>query len=256
LPGRLSGKVAVVTGGGTGIGRSICRLFAAEGADVVVAGRRAEPIEAVAAEVSGLAVRTDVAREEEVRALIQTCSSRFGQIDVLVNNAGITGPISNADDLDVDRLDETLAVNVRGLLLCIKHAVPEMRRRHHGSIINMSSRLGLKGHPMRSAYVASKFAVIGITQSVAAEVGVYGIRVNALCPGAVSGELMDSVLERRAREEGRSPAEIAKSSYSDVAALRRWVTPEEVAESALFLASDASLAVTATHLVVDAGRMD
>jgi NAD(P)-dependent dehydrogenase (short-subunit alcohol dehydrogenase family) len=256
MPGRLADRVAIVTGGGTGIGRAICRTLAAEGARVVVAGRRREPIEAVAAEVSGLAVPVDVTREEEVRALIQACTSRFTHLDILVNNAGVTGPIANATDVDQERLDEALAVNVRGLLLCIKHAVPEMRRRHGGSIINMSSRLGLKGYPMRSVYVASKFAVIGITQSVAAEVGVYGIRVNALCPGAVSGELMDSVVARRAREEKRSPEEIVKASYTDVAALRRWVEPEEVAQAALFLASDASTAITGTHLVVDAGRTD
>jgi len=256
MPGRLADRVAIVTGGGTGIGRSICRLLAAEGARVVVAGRRRDPIEAVAAEVSGLACPADVTREEDVRGLVQACTSRFGHLDVLVNNAGVTGPIANAVDVDVAALDETLAVNVRGLLLCIKHAVPEMRRRHRGSIINMSSRLGLKGYPMRSAYTASKFAVIGITQSVAAEVGVYGIRVNALCPGAVSGELMDTVVARRAREENTTPEEVVKRAYTDVSALRRWVDPEEVAEAALFLASDASLAITGTHLVVDAGRTD
>jgi hypothetical protein len=252
----LARKVAIVTGGGTGIGRAICRSFAAAGAAVVVAGRRREPIDTVAAEVGGLAVAADVAREADVAALVQACTARYGGLDVLVNNAGVPGPIANASELDADDLDEALAINVRGLLLCIKHAVPEMRRRGGGSIINMSSRLGLKGYPMRSAYVATKFAVIGITQSVAAEVGVDAIRVNALCPGAVSGELMDRVVARRAREEGRSPEEIVKTAYTDVAALRRWVSPEEVAEAALFLASDASRAITATHVVVDAGRSD
>jgi NAD(P)-dependent dehydrogenase (short-subunit alcohol dehydrogenase family) len=256
MPGRLADRVAIVTGGGTGIGRSVCRTFAAEGARVVVAGRRREPIEEVAAEISGLAVPTDVTREADVRALVQACLSRFGSLDILVNNAGVTGPIANVTEVEAAHLDEALAVNIRGLLLCIKHAIPEMRRRRRGSIINMSSRLGLKGYPMRSVYAATKFAVIGITQSVAAEVGVHGIRVNALCPGAISGELMDSVVAQRAREEGRSPAEIVKASYTDVAALRRWVEPEEVAQAALFLASDASLAITATHLVVDAGRTD
>lgn len=246
----------MVTGGGTGIGRAICHAFAAEGAQVVVAGRRREPIEEVAAAISGLAVRADVGKELEVQALMRAAVDGFGGIDILVNNAGVTGPIANAADLDVDRLDETLAVNVRGVLLCIKHAVPEMRRRGGGSIVNMSSRYGLKGYPMRSAYAASKFAVIGITQSVAAEVGVHAIRVNAVCPGAVSGELMASVVARRAREEGRSSEEIVKTSYTDVAALRRWVSPEEVAQAALFLASDAAKAITGTHLVVDAGRQD
>jgi NAD(P)-dependent dehydrogenase (short-subunit alcohol dehydrogenase family) len=130
-----------------------------------------------------------------------------------------------------------------------------MRARGGGSIINISSLLGLRGYPMRSAYVASKFAVIGISESVAHEVGQYGIRVNALCPGAVRGELMEDVIARRARAEGRSPEEIVKSAYTDVAALRKWVEPEEVAQAALFLASDASSAITGEHVRVDAGRM-
>src|SRR5438034_5211176 len=146
--GRLATKVAIVTGGGTGIGRAICRLFAAEGAAVVVSGRRREPIEAVAAEVHGLAVAADVAREASVQALVRACTERYGGLDILVNNAGIPGPIANAAELDVESLDEALAINVRGLLLCIKHAVPEMRRRGGGSIVNMSSRLGLRGYPM------------------------------------------------------------------------------------------------------------
>jgi NAD(P)-dependent dehydrogenase (short-subunit alcohol dehydrogenase family) len=108
---------------------------------------------------------------------------------------------------------------------------------------------------MRSAYTASKFAVIGITQAVAHEVGQHGIRVNALCPGAVSGELMDRVIAARAKAEGRAPADIIKANYTDVAAMRKWVDPEEVAEAALFLASDASSAITAEHIKVDAGRM-
>ncbi len=254
--GVLAGRVAVVTGGGSGIGRAICRRFAVEGASVVVTGRRREPLERVAAEVSGLAVPGDVSREEDVQSLFRTCADRFGNLDVLVNNAGVPGPIANVTHLDATALDETLAINVRGLLLCTKYAVPLMRGRGGGSIINMSSRYGLKGYPMRSAYVATKFAVIGITQCVAVEEGVHGIRVNALCPGAVSGELMDEVVARRAREEGRSPEEIVRSAYTDVAALRRWVEPAEVASAALFLASDASRAITGVHLVVDAGRTD
>ena len=253
MAGVLDGKVAVVTGGGTGIGEAIARAFAAEGCRVVVSGRRAENIERVAGDIAGLAVAADVSKEDDVAALFRSCDAAHGRLDVLVNNAGVTGPVANADEMDMAAWDETMAINVRGVILCIKHGLPLMKRQG-GSIINMSSRLGLKGYPMRSPYVASKFAVIGITQSVSFEVGVHGIRVNALCPGAVKGALMDRVIAARAETEGRPAEQIAKESYTDVAALRKWVEPEDVAQAALFLASDAAGAITGESILVDCGR--
>jgi NAD(P)-dependent dehydrogenase (short-subunit alcohol dehydrogenase family) len=129
-----------------------------------------------------------------------------------------------------------------------------MTAQKRGSIVNMSSRMGLYGYPMRTAYCATKFALIGITEAVAREVGPHGVRVNALCPGAVSGELMDRVIARRAKAENRAPEAIIKEAYTDTAALRRWVDPREVAQAALFLASDASAAITGDRIKVDAGR--
>jgi NAD(P)-dependent dehydrogenase (short-subunit alcohol dehydrogenase family) len=253
---RLAGKVAVVTGAGTGIGKAIALKFAAEGARLVLAGRRRAPLDEVAGATGGLAVPTTVEDEASVAALFATCVARLGPPDVVVNNAGVTGPVAAVADLELAAFDETMAINVRGVILCLKHAIRAMRAGGKGgAIVNMSSLMGLKGYPMRSAYTASKFAVIGITQAVAHEVGPHGIRVNALCPGAVSGELMDRVIAARAKAEGRDPAEIVKASYTDVAAMRKWVDPEEVAEAALFLASDASSAITAEHIKVDAGRM-
>jgi NAD(P)-dependent dehydrogenase (short-subunit alcohol dehydrogenase family) len=253
--GVLRGKVAVVTGGGTGIGRAIAAAFASEGAAVIVAGRTATTLERVAAETGARAVPADVANERDVVRLFDHCAAHFGRLDVLVNNAGVTGPISTAETMPLEQWDETFAINVRGVLLCIKHALPLMPRIGGGSIINLSSLTGLRGYPMRSAYAATKFAVIGITESVAQEVGPRGIRVNALCPGAVHGELMERVVARRAEVEGRDPAEIMKTSYTDVAALRKWVEPEEVARAAVFLASDASSGITGERIRVDAGRL-
>jgi hypothetical protein len=246
--------VAVVTGGGAGIGRATATRFVAEGARVIVADR-SEAVDEVAARLDAVAVRADVSVEAEVRRLFATCDERFGRLDILMNNAGVTGPVSNAADMDMAAWDETMGTNVRGVLLCIKYAVPLMIKSGGGSIINMSSLMGLKGYPMRSPYAASKFAVIGITESVAHEVGVHGIRVNALCPGAVSGDLMDRVIARRVAAEGRSREEIIKTAYTDVAALRKWVDPEEVAAVAAFLASDDASAVTGDRIKVDAGRM-
>jgi NAD(P)-dependent dehydrogenase (short-subunit alcohol dehydrogenase family) len=252
--GRLEGKVAVVTGGGTGLGRAIALLFAAEGCALVLAGR-SDAIEPVAAATQALAVRADVSREADVVRIFERCADRYGRLDVLVNNAGVTGPMATAAEMPMDEWDETMAINVRGVLLCTKYAIPLMRRTDGGSIVNISSLTGLRGYPARSAYAASKFAVIGITESVAQEVGPFGIRVNALCPGAVRGELMDRVVARRVALEGRTAREIIKTAYEDVAALRKFVEPEEVAKAALFLATDGASAITGERIKVDAGRL-
>jgi NAD(P)-dependent dehydrogenase (short-subunit alcohol dehydrogenase family) len=252
--GRLQGKVVVVTGGGTGIGEAIARLFAREGCRVVVSGRRQEVIARVAADIGGTAIAADVSREEDVAALMAGCENAHGRLDALVNNAGISGPVADAETMDMAAWDETVAINLRGIILCIKHAAPLLKRQG-GSIVNMSSLMGLHGYPMRSAYTATKFAVIGITQAVAQELGRDGVRVNALCPGAVHGELMERVIAARSAAEGRAPEDIIRASYTDVAALRKWVEPEEVAEAALFLASDVSSAITGESIKVDAGRM-
>jgi len=252
--GILSGRVALVTGGGTGIGAAIARAFAAAGARVVVAGRNSARLASVASAIAGEAIVADVGDETSVAALYARIDARTGGPDILVNNAGVTGPVARAADMDIAAWDETMAINVRGTLLCIKYAVPRMRARGGGSIINMSSLMGLRGTPMRSAYTASKFAVLGITDAVSQEVGVDNIRVNALCPGAVNGELMQRVIASRVAAEGRSADEIARANYTDKASLRRWVEPDEVAAAALFLASAASAAITGERLRVDAGR--
>lgn len=251
----LSGKVAVVTGGGTGIGKAIAELFCREGAQVVITGRDAGRLNAVAEKIGATAFQTDVAIEDEVAGLFDFVRQKFQRLDILVNNAGVTGPVSAASVMEMADWDRTIATNVRGVLLCIKYAVPQLKKAGGGSIINMSSLMGLRGYPMRSAYTASKFAVIGITEAVAHEVGRDGIRVNALCPGAVNGDLMQRVIASRSKAENRAPDDIIRENYTDKAALRRWVEPEEVAQAALFLASDRSASVTAERLRIDAGRM-
>lgn len=253
-PPVLAGKIAVVTGGGAGIGRVIAERFIAEGATVIIAGS-SERLLSTAEAIGAIPVIADVAREPDVAALFERCASECRRLHVLVNNAGITGPVARAEEMDLEAWERTMAVNVRGVLLCTKYAIPLMRRTGGGSVINMSSLMGLRGYPMRSAYSASKFAVIGITESVAHEVGQYRIRVNALCPGAVRGELMDRVIARRAQVEGRSEDEIIRTAYTDTAALRKWVEPEEVADAALFLAGDGASAITGESLKVDGGRL-
>jgi len=252
---QLSGKVAVVTGGGSGIGKATAIRFARAGARVVVAGRSRARLDAVARETKGVAVVADVAAEDQVEALFDEAIASLGRVDVLFNNAGISGPIVSLTEMDTTLWDECVAINLRGAMLCMKYAGRVMCEQKSGSIVNVSSLMGLKGYPMRSAYSATKFALIGMTEAFAHEVGPHGVRVNALCPGAVHGELMERVLARRAEAEGRPVDDIIKENYTDPAALRKWVSPEEVAEAALYLASDGSSGITGERIKVDAGRL-
>ena len=254
MAGVLEGKAAVITGGGTGLGAAIAHLFAGEGARVVVAGRRLAPLEDVARATGGRAVRADVAVEADVAALMAACDAAFGRLDILVNNAGLSGPIAACEAMDAAEWDARFAVNTRGVMLCIKHALAHLKRAGAGAIVNVSSRLALYPMATRSAYAASKAAVHAITESVAHEVGRDGIRVNTLVPGAMRTPMTDGLIAERARAEGRTEAEIIDEAYIQPAVLKRWVEVDECARAALYLASDASSAVTGTHLVVDAGR--
>jgi NAD(P)-dependent dehydrogenase (short-subunit alcohol dehydrogenase family) len=250
----LDSKIALVTGGGTGIGKAIAERFAKAGAHVIVSGRTTASIEAVAKAIGSEAIQADVASETDVQRLFATIVERHRRLDILVNNAGMPGPIMPVADMDIASWDACMAVNLRGAMMCLKEATRIMTRQGTGSIVNMSSLMGLQGYPMRAAYSATKFALIGMTQAIAREVGPSGVRVNALCPGAVSGELMDRVIANRAAAENKPSEQIIRENYTNAAALRRWVDPEEVAEAALFLASDASSSITGETIKVDAGR--
>lgn len=251
---RLDGKLAVITGGGSGIGEATAHVFAQAGATVVVAGRRLEPLEKVAKDVGGHAIACDVSDQDDVRALFAKAKAITGRVDVLLNNAGGPGPIAPVAEVDMNDWITCMNINLVGAMYCLQEAAKIMTAQGSGSIINMSSLMGIQGYPMRSAYVASKFALIGITETMARELGPTGVRVNALMPGAVSGENMDRILARRAQAEGRPASEIERENYTDVAALKRWVAPEEVGRAALYYASDLSSAITGDKMKVDCGR--
>lgn len=251
--GVLDDRVAVVTGGGRGIGEAICRRFASEGCKVVVADRDADAAAQVAREISGVAATADVSQEDSVAALFATCEGTYQRLEILVNNAGIVPPKTAIEAMAVADWEEVMAVNVRGTFLCIKHAMPLLERQG-GSIINMSSRLGVRGAPGHSHYCASKFAIRGLTESAAQEAGPNGVRVNSLCPGTVATESFRQRVAARAARSGRSTEEVIEASFIATAALRRVIAPEEIAATALFLASDASEAITGEHIQIDAGR--
>jgi len=251
---QLDGKLALVTGGGSGIGEATARLFTQEGAIVVVAGRRRDQIESVAGDIGGHAIVCDVSDQGQVQNLFQKACEITGRVDILLNNAGGPGPIAPVAEVDMQAWVECMNINLVGAMYCLQEAAKVMIKQQSGSIINMSSLMDIQGYPMRSAYVAFKFALIGITETMARELGPHNVRVNALMPGAVSGANMERVLQSRAASENRTAEEIERENYTDVAALKRWVDPEEVARAALFYASDLSSAVTGDKMKVCCGR--
>jgi 3alpha(or 20beta)-hydroxysteroid dehydrogenase len=239
---RLAGKVALVTGAARGMGAAEARLFAAEGAVVVAADVRPEVL-VLAGEIGARALTLDVGSEVAWREAVAVCEAELGRLDVLVNNAGIGGRHRNLVDLDLDDYLDVVTVNQTGVFLGMKHAAPLMARGGGGSIVNISSTNGLQGAARSVAYVASKFAVRGMTKAAALDLGPLGIRVNSIHPGGVDTPLL--------RADGRrEPEEIYPFSRLPVGRVGR---PEDVAQMALFLASDESAYCTGAEFVVDGG---
>ena len=248
---RLDGKVAIISGGGTGIGAATARTFARQGAKVVVTGRRPEPLQSVATETSGLAVPGDVAEPGEAERAVAAAVERFGGIEIVVANAGV-GFGGSAADVDDEKWQRTLDVNVTGVLRLVRAALPRLVERGGGSIVLVSSTSGLVSATDSAAYVTSKHALLGLARSVAVDFGPRGIRANAICPGWVvtpmGDEEMDSIAGPRGitREEGYALT-------TATVPLRRPATADEIASCILFLASDESSIVTGSVLVADGG---
>ena len=254
---KLEGKVAIVTGGGGGIGRAIALRYAREGAAVVVAGPTEDKIRSVEKEIldSGgrvQAVRTDVAEEQDVERMVAFALSGFSQIDILVNNAGIAGPTALVPNVSREDWDRTFAVNLTGAFLCAKHVLPHLIERRSGCIINITSIAGLQAYAYRSPYCASKWGMIGLTQTLAQESGQYGITVNAIAPGPVAGPRIERVIRNRA-EEMKLPYEEVVRQYVEPTALKRMVEEEDIAAMAVFLASDEGGNITGETLNISSG---
>jgi NAD(P)-dependent dehydrogenase (short-subunit alcohol dehydrogenase family) len=241
----LDGKVAIVTGAGSGIGRATALRFAAEGARVFAAdvtGAEAETAAAIGA--NGVAVHTDVADPAQVAAMIDAARTRFGRLDVLFNNAGIEGAQGATADCTLENFDRVIAVNLRGVFLGMKYALPAMLASGGGSIINNASVAGLVGFAGVPAYCASKGGVIQLTRAAALEYATQGVRVNAICPGVVHTPMVE-------RFTGGDPAALAQMGAMQP--VNRLGTPEEIAAVALFLASDDSSFVTGVAFPADGG---
>ena len=249
----FGGKVAVVTGGGNGIGRAVSLGFARHGAKVVVVDRDAEAGEAVAAEIGkGGAVfrRADVTRSADVQAYVQAALDAFGAIDCFHNNAGIEGRVAPTAEYDEAAFDAVMGVNAKGVFLGLRHVLPVMIRQGRGAVVNTASVAGLVGTVGMPAYVASKHAVIGLTKVAAGEVGPLGIRVNAICPGPIATRMVRDI----ARQVSPNNPEGVEERYAASIPLRRYGTAEEVANLVLFLCSDLAGNVTGAQYVVDGGR--
>lgn len=245
---RLDGRVALVTGGGRGLGRAIALRLARAGADVAIAGRSPEPLESTAAELRELGVRAyaarcDVTDPAAVERLRDEVRQRLGECSILVANAGMAGPTADLTEIEPDEWDAVMAANVKSAFLCAKAFLPAMTAAGAGDVLLIGSVAAKRPLARRTPYCASKAALSGLTRSLALEVGPLGVRVNCLSPGPVDGERMDGVFEREAAATGSSVEE-ARRAYVSKAASRRLVEPEEVAESALaIICSTAMLGV-------------
>jgi NAD(P)-dependent dehydrogenase (short-subunit alcohol dehydrogenase family) len=254
---QLQGKVAIITGGGTGIGKAVALRFAQEGARLALAGRRPGPLEATAAEIQAaggqaITVPSDVTDAAQVMRLIETTVERLGGLDILINNAGGGSHMFEIKDMPRDEWDYCIAINLTSAMLCSQAALKVMLPQRSGAIVNVGSRAGKDGLAGRAHYSAAKFGLIGLTQGLAREVGPHGIRVNTICPSAVLTEGMEAGLRQRADYLEISYEETVQS-FADRAALRRVSTPEDAAALILFLASDESKAMTGQAINLTSG---
>jgi NAD(P)-dependent dehydrogenase (short-subunit alcohol dehydrogenase family) len=251
----FTGKVALITGGGNGIGRAVASGFAIRGATVVVIDRDQAAGEATVGIIRQQGaeahfVAADVTKSTDVQNYVKATLDKYGAIDCFHNNAGIEGSVATTWQYDEDLFDRVMAVNVRGVFLGMKYVLPVMIKQGHGSVVNTASVAGLVASPGMSAYVASKHAVIGLTKTAAGEVGRAGVRVNAVCPGPIDTRMIHAL---EAQLNPDDPAAVGRG-YQNNIPIGRYGTAEEIANLVIFLSSDLAGNITGAQYVADGGR--
>ena len=251
----FTGKVALITGGGGGIGRATALGFALRGAKVMVVDADADSGQAsvdIIAQRGGAAafVQADVTKSASVKDYVEKTLSAYGRIDAFFNNAGIEGKVIPTQDYDEEIFDRVIAVNLKGVFLGLRHVLPVMLKQGSGAIVNTSSVAGLFGSPGMPAYVASKHGVLGLTKVASTDVAALGVRVNAVCPGPVDTRMIHSLEKMISPDDPES----VHRKYQAAIPAGRYTTPEEIANVVLFLCSDLASNITGAQYVVDGGR--
>jgi NAD(P)-dependent dehydrogenase (short-subunit alcohol dehydrogenase family) len=249
----LEARVALVTGGGRGIGRAIAKKLAELNVKVVVSGRSMDDLEATAQEIGGVAVRMDLSDRAQSDHALAQIQETVGGVDILVNNAGIAdaAPIKG---VSLESWDRVLEVNVTAVFRLSKALLPHMRDQGWGRIITVASNAGLTGYAYSASYCASKHAVIGFTRAMAVDLGATGITINAVCPGWVETDMALAAIERISRTTGRSP-EKARAALENMSPQKRMITTEEVAAMTAMLCSDDARGINGQSLVIDGGQL-
>ncbi len=247
----LKDKRVIVTAAGGGIGQAIAEGFLAAGAYVHICDVVEAPLKAFQLNTPDLGVTVaDVADASQVDALFEQALSHLGGLDILVNNAGIAGPTGPLESITPADWERALAVNLNGQFYCLRRAVPLLKEAGGGSIVNIASTAGLMGYPLRTPYAASKWAVVGLSKSLATEVGTDGIRVNAICPGSIDGVRMDRVIAAEAQAREVSPEQV-RQGYLKQSSLRTFIKAADIANLTLFICSEAGAKISGQALSVD-----
>jgi len=247
----MNNQRVLVTAGAAGIGREIVRAFAAGGATVFVCDIDAEGLRALAEEIEGLKTGVcDVSRRSDIERMVGEAVQALGGLDVLVNNAGISGPTAPVEDMNPDEWEKVIQVDLNGTFNVTRLAIPHLKKSKAGVIINMSSVAGRFGYANRSPYCTTKWGIIGFTKTLSIELGEHGIRANAILPGAVDGPRIQRVFEGRAKQSSKSLDEIEQEAMA-VQSIKRLVDPRDIAALAVFLASDAAKSISGQMLPID-----